>query len=241
MVNDQLERPLTDDEAALCVAAIAWLKYEMISRLNHDTPSPDLLCDTAQSNFEVGCIAIERANILVGEGDYWRVIEGLEKDVSLPPGFNRHDLDIMLDAVAINVDFSEGLSGVTKGTVPKSALEKTLCKALTDCHYMVLRWDGKYYWTKYFAPWLVSRGEWALADFEPADDSEVDAVLGLIPKEDIEFLSGQKWYPDFVYFFFAQWHEDRWAPWSERRDAPHDGWDLSLAAGLYLRLNRTDA
>jgi hypothetical protein len=69
--------------------------------------------------------------------------------------------------------------------------------------------------------------------------SEVDAVLGLIPREDIEFLSGQKWYPDFVYFFFAQWHEDRWSPESEWRYAPHDGWDLSLAAGLYLRLNRT--
>jgi hypothetical protein len=243
MVKDQMERPLTDDEAALCVAAIAWLKYEMISRLNHYTPSPDLLCDEAQSNFEVGCIAIERANILVGEGDYWRVIEGLEKDVSLPPGFNRHDLDIMLDAVAINVDFSEGLSGVTKGTVPKSTLEKTLCRALTDCHYMVLRWDGKYYWTKDFAPWLVRRGEWALADFEPADDSKVDAVLGLIPREDIELLSdGCRWgSQEFTRRFFALWHEDRWSPRSEWQDVPHDGWDLSLAAGLYLRLNRTDA
>jgi hypothetical protein len=241
MVNDQLERPLTDDEAVLCVAAIAWLKYEMISRLNHSTPSPDLLCDYAQSNFEVGCMAIARANILMRESDYWRVIEGFEKDVSLPPGFNRHDLDIMLDAVAINLDFSDGLSGVTKGTVPKSTLEKTLCRALTDCHYMVLRWDGKYYWTKDFAPWLVRHGEWRLADFDPADDSEVDAVLGLIPKEDIEFLSGCKWGADFARHFFAQWHEDRWSPWSERRYAPHDGWDLSLAAGLYLRLNRTDA
>jgi hypothetical protein len=243
MVNDQLERPLTDDEAALCVAAIAWLKYEMISRLNHDTPSPDLLCDFAQSNFEFGCWALARANILVGEGDYWRVNEGLEKDVSLPPGFNRHDLDVMLDAVAIHVGYHDDFYKVYEGTVPTSALSKALCRALTDCHYMVLEADGKYYWTKDFAPWLVRHGEWALADFEPADDSKVDAVLGLIPREDIELLSdGCRWgSQEFARRFFALWHEDRWSPRSEWRDEPHDGWDLSLAAGLYLRINRTDA
>ena len=213
----------------------------MISGLKLYAPSPDHLWDQAQSNFEDGCRALERAGVLVSEGDYYRVIEGLEKEVSLLPGFNRHDLDVMLDAVAINLDYSDGLSGVSKGTVPKSILEKTLCQALADCYYMVLEADGKYYWTEDFDPWLVGQGEWNLSDFEPADDAEVDAVLGLIPKEDIEFLSGCKWGADFARHFFAQWHEDRWSPWSERRDAPHDGWDLSLAAGLYLRLNRTDA
>ena len=237
-----MERPLTDDEAVLCVAAIAWLKYEMIFRLSHFSPSPGILWDESQLNFQYGCSALGKASILeyMGHGE-WRVLEGLEKDVTLPDGFTRNDLDNMLEAVAAHLGYHGDFWKVDEGTVPTTMLSDRLCKSFVMCNYMVVGTDSRYFWTEKFAPWLVRHGEWDLSDFEPADDAEVDAVLGLIPKEDIEFLSGCKWGADFARHFFAQWHEDRWSPWSERRYAPHDGWDLSLAAGLYLRLNRTDA
>jgi len=214
----------------------------MISRLSNSPPF-DLLHDQGQSNFELGCRALEEAGILELYSGCYRVIEGLEKEVSLPQSFNRRHLDLILDAVAIQLGYNADFWRVNEGTVPSTKLSKELCKALTNCHYMDFEVDGKYYWTEDFAPWLVMHFEWALTDFEPADDSVVDAVLGLIPKEDIEFLSGGGTWgsQEFARRFFARWHEDRWSPMSEWRDEPHDGWDLSLAAGVYLRLSRPDA
>jgi hypothetical protein len=243
MVKDQMERPLTDDEAALCVAAIAWLKYEMIFRLSHFSPSPGILWDESQDNFQYGCSALGEASILeyMGHGE-WRVLEGLEKDVTLPDGFTRNDLDNMLEAVAAHLGYHDDFWKVDEGTVPTTMLSDRLCKSLVMCNYMVVGTDSRYFWTEKFAPWLVRHGEWDLADFVPAEDSKVDALIELIPKEDMDTLSFQSnWGRAFVHTFFGHWRDNRWSPSFESGNVPHDGWDLSLAAGLYQRLNRTDA
>lgn len=234
-----MSRNLTACEKTLCLAIIPWLRDEMITRLEGASPSPDLLYDLAQSNFEYGCAALAHAGVFASEKMYWRVLSPPAQVPTLPIDFDRTGLDDLLDAVACHSDYVDELYRHYDPIEPSSKGLTLVCMAMTGCKYMEATSEGAFFWTDNFGPWLVRHGAWDLTEFSPASNREVEQTLALIPDKTLELLSGSlcSHQPDFVRCFFARWFEGKWND-TEWRQTPNDSWDLSLAAGLYLQLHQ---
>ncbi|MEM1045496.1 MAG: hypothetical protein AAGL24_05075 [Pseudomonadota bacterium] len=233
-----MDRSLTNHEKGLCLAILPWLENEMVRRLAPDAPSSGILHDNGQSNFEFGLAALLRAGIAESESNnLWKIVRSADESFDLPDGFNRIDLDHLLDALACHAGYVDDLCRVYKEIVPRSAELARVCDALVACSYMTVLANGKFLWTDKFAPWLVRHGEWDLTEFKPASGIEVDAALASIPQESLTWLKGRHCIQsDFVRYFYAHWFEGKWQNLSEPRNAPHDGWDLPLGAGIFRRL-----
>lgn len=85
----KMAEKLSEEETVLLQAVAVWLREEMLSHLTEMSPAPDLLHDLAQSNYEIGCSALERVGVLSYEGDYWR-IRDLENDQPTLAGYHSY-------------------------------------------------------------------------------------------------------------------------------------------------------
>lgn len=229
-------RSLTEKEIELSLAILPWLENEMVRRLAPDAPSSGILHDNGQSNFEFGLAALLRAGIAESvSNNLWKIVRSADESFDLPDGFDRIDLDHLLDALACHAGYVVDLCRFYEEIAPSSAELTRVCNALVDCSYMTVLANGKFLWTDKFAPWLVRHGEWDLTEFKPASNLEVDAALASIPQESVVSLKSRI-QSDFVRYFYAHWFEGKWQNPSEPRQVPHDGWDLSIGAGIYRRL-----
>lgn len=230
-------RPLTENECELCVAIVSWLKPDFVSRLAYDSPAADLLYDLAQSNYEIGCCALEAAGQFRSEGDYWRVLPDCDAG-SLPDGFARDGLDHLLSALACHSHYATELYRHYAPVKPTGAALIRVCEALVRCGYMEKITATEFTWADDFGPWLVQHQAWSLTEFEAASEDDVQRTIGMIPREQLDWLSGSVCLheSEFVRCFFAHWFNDQWDDTSWRRH-PNDDWDLSLAAGVYACLH----
>lgn len=234
----KMAEKLSEEETVLLQAVAVWLREEMLSHLTEMSPAPDLLHDLAQSNYEIGCSALERVGVLSYEGDYWR-IRDLENDQPTLAGYHRRsDLDHLLDGLACHSHYVNDLYKHHEAVTPTGHALKNVCLAMTQCGYMEAISNNAFEWTDDFGPWLVRHGAWDLDEFEAAPKEEVDRALATIPDAEKERLSGSlcSHKPNFVRCFFAKWIDGMWKE-GEWRDAPSDDWDLTLAAGLYAQLH----
>ncbi len=231
-------RQLTEKERLLLQTVSIWLRDEMVSQLTDVSPSPELLHDLAQSNYEISCSALERVGMFASEGSYWRVKKA-DKDLN---GFGgqhtRSDLDHLLDGLACHSSYVKDLYRQDEAVTPTNDMLRDVCIAMTECGYMEAISMKAFEWTDDFGPWLVRHGAWDLHEFEAAPQSEVDVVLAAISDDAKEFLSDRlcRHAPNFVRCFFARWIDGKWED-GEWRNAPSDDWDLCLAAGLHTRLH----
>ena len=233
-----LTKELTKNEQVLIRTVAYWLRGEMVSQLKDISPSPELLHDLAQSNYEISCSALERVGMLTSEGHYWRVKEPENDRPVLVGHHTRSDLDHLLDGLACHSDYVNELYLHHEAVRPTQDALSDVCVALTECGYMEVTSKMAFEWTDNFGPWLVRHGAWGLDEFELAPDTEVKMVLSAIPNKAKEWLSGSicRNPPHFVRCFFAQWIDGRWEA-EQWRNAPNDDWDLCLAAGLYAQLH----
>lgn len=231
-------RQLTEKEEALLQAVAIWLRDEMVSHLTNVSPSPELLHDLAQSNYEISCSALERVGMFTSEGDYWRVKEA-ENDQSVFAGqHTRSHLDHLLDGLACHSDYVNDLYRHHEAVKPAKAVLRDVCLAMVECGYMKAVPTKAFEWTDEFGPWLVRHGAWDLDEFEAAPQADVSVVLAIIPDDARARISGSlcRHPPHFVRCFFAQWIDGKWEEGGWRY-APNDDWDLCLAAGLYAKLH----
>ena len=228
---------LTLNEQVLANALIAWLHDQMIAQLTHISPAPDLLHDLAQSNYENVCCALERVEVMAGEGMYWRVLP-LH---TAKPDISRADLDHLLNGMVMQTFYVTKLDRHDEPFTANDPLLVSLCSALAACGYVTSVGQGVYEWNDQIGPWLVRHGAWELWEFEPAPARDVMVALEQIPLTDQGRLSDLSCrHPaEFVRVFFAQWrgghwHSDQWF------DVPSDDCDLGLAAGVYDHFHRQD-
>ncbi len=229
-----MSKELNKNEQALLRTVAYWLRGEMIAHLKDVSPSPELLHDLAQSNYEISCGALGRVGMFTSEGHYWRVRKPEQDRPALVGPFLRSDLDHLLDAFACHSDYVIDFYQYHEPIKPTQDTLRNVCLALAECGYMEATSDNSFEWTDKFGPWLVRHGAWSLDDFEAVPQEEVDEALATIPEKVKEWLSGSS-EPHFVRCFFAQWINGKWEE-EEWRYAPSDDWDLNLAASLYARL-----
>lgn len=232
-------RQLTEKERNLLQTVAVWLREEMVSHLADMSPSPELLHDLAQSNYELSCSALARVGLFTSEGDYWRV-KGAENDQTIfAYQHTRGDLDHLLDGLACHSGYVNDLYRHDEAVTPTTDALRHVCLAMVECGYMSKISARAFEWTDDFGPWLVRHGVWDLDEFEAAPQADVNMVLTVIPDEARARISESlcRRPPDFVRCFFAQFIDGKWedAKW---RYAPSDDWDLCLAAGLYAELHR---
>jgi len=231
-------RQLTEKEETLLKTVAVWLRGEMVSHLADMSPSPELLHDLAQSNYEISCCALERAGLFTSEGDYWRV-KGAENDQTVfTRKHTRSDLDHLLDGLACHSDYVNDLHRHYEAVTPTKEALRHVCQAMVECGYMEKISKRAFEWTDDFGPWLVRHGAWDLDEFEAAPKADVNMVLATIPDDALTRISEALFRhpPHFVRCFFAQFIDGKWED-AEWRYAPNDDWDLCLAAGLYAELH----
>ncbi len=210
----------------------------MVAQLKDVSPSPDLLHDLAQSNYEISCNALERIGMFTSEGHYWRVNQPENDKSVFASQHTRCDLDHLLDGFACHSDYVNDLHRHHEAVTPTKDALRDVCLAMAKCGYMEATSKNSFEWANDFGPWLVRHGAWDLDEFEAAPQSEVDTVLTSISDDAKELLSGSlcRHPPNFVSCFFARWVNGEWEA-GEWRNAPRDDWDLCLAAGLHARLH----
>ncbi|NCU21695.1 hypothetical protein EOM89_13530 [Candidatus Falkowbacteria bacterium] len=228
---------LSAEGRALALAATAWLAGEMFRRLGWNSPAPDLLWDGAQSNFEISCLALERAGVLAPEVDYWRVLQRGIGGFVLPESFDAAGLDLMLAAISMHADYVDGWWKDKNSVTPDGPEAVALCEALVGCGYMEGPQARRYAWTDAFGPWRVWSGGWSLEDFESASEEELAEALARLPAPILARIATTKVERDFLRLLFAQWRDGDWSEAYEWRSVPSDDWDLSLAAAIYLHLH----
>lgn len=233
-----LANELTKNEQALFRTVAYWLRGQMMSQLKDVSPSPDLLHDLAQSNYEISCRALAQAGMFTSEGDYWRVQEPENEKPVLVGQYTRSDLNQLLDGLACHSDYVNELYQHHEAVTPTQDALRDVCQALTECGYMRKISAKSFEWTDNFGPWLVRNGGWDLDEFEAAPETEVMIVLAAIPDKAKDWLSGSlcRHPPHFVRCFFAQWIDGKWEDEQWRKE-PNDDWDLCIAAGLYAQLH----
>lgn len=247
-------RPLTGREHAMAAPLAAWLLSEMIWRLRDGSPADDLLWDGAQSNFETGCMALERVGLMQGEDRYWRVLRHPSTVLKLPVSTTRRDLDALLNALACHAPYVDALCPFGAPILPDTPELTTVCEGLIICGYMVAETVPKtwifgsaqevLHWTPAFDPWLVLNGGLELKDIPPARADAIDDLLAKLPPDVVTHLSGRlcAHAPMFIRYFMGGWTGTTWL--SARDPArklhagiPESGWDLALISGLYARLH----
>lgn len=224
---------------ALAHAATAWLARQMLRKLSQDTPAPHLLRDEALSNFEIACMALERAGVLAPAGGYWRVLQRGYGGFALPEDFDGAGLDLLLAGVSAQAGYVEGWAEDKDSVTPDGSVDVALCEALVGCGYMEAPSARHYGWTEAFGPWRVWSGDWSLLDFEPADEEDLAEALARLPAAILARIGATGHAPDFLRLLFAQWRDGCWSEAHDWRSVPSDDWDLSLAAGIYLHLHGT--
>ncbi len=236
-----VKAPMTEDLSApgraLAHAATAWLAGEMFRALSQDTPAPHLLRDEAQSNFEIACMALERAGVLASAGSHWRVLQRGYGGFVLPGGFDGAGLDLLLAGVSAQAGYVAGWAEDKDGVTPDGPVEVALCEALVGCGYMEAPRARRYGWTEAFGPWRVWSGAWSLLEFEPATEEERAEALARLPAAILARIGATGHAPEFLRLLFAQWRDGGWSEAHDWRNVPSDDWDLGLAAGLYLHLH----
>ena len=237
-IGKQVVRQLTEKEETLLQTVAVWLRDEMVSHLVDMSPSPKLLHDLAQSNYEISCSALERVGLFTSEGDYWRV-NGAEYDQTIFASQHmRGELNHLLDGLACHSDYVKDLYRHDVAVTPTTDALRQVCLAMVECGYMEAISTREFEWTDDFGPWLVRHGAWDLDEFEAAPQADVDMALATIPEDAKARLSGSlcRYPPHFVRCFFAQWINGKWED-DEWRYAPSNDWDLCLAAGLHAQLH----
>ncbi|MGB0900815.1 hypothetical protein [Halocynthiibacter sp.] len=233
-----MSKELTENENTLLRTAAYWLRGEMVLRLADASPSQELLHDSAQSNFEISCDALERVGLFISEGDYWRVKDSKNDHSVFAGQHTRSDLDHLLDGFACHSSYVRDLYRHHEAVTPTNNALRDVCLAMVKCGYMECISPKAFEWTDEFGPWLVRHGAWRLDEFEAASQADVDRVLATIPADAKERLSSSTCgdSPNFVRCFFAQWIDGKWED-GEWRLAPNDDWDICLAAALYAELH----
>jgi len=234
-----MNRTLTINERFLALAILPWLAHEMSWRLKDSSPEPTLLRHGAQSNFEHSFNALERAGMMRAEGLNSRLTWQGGQVIELPTGYQRDDLDQLLEAFACHSHYADEFADHYVSVVPKGDATTRICECFCTCDYMEKTSRG-WAWTDAFGPWLVYEHCWSLSEYEVADDESITAALEKLPVETLVTLKGRmcSFEPDFLRILFAQCRNGVWSEDNERQTVPSDDWDMNLAAGLYKRLQK---
>lgn len=233
-----MSKELSVNGKALVHSIAVWLRDEMLTHLTDSAPSPNMIWDGAQSNFEISCSALSQIGVFEREGHYWCVLDQT-RDLSISPDkFTHENLDFLLDAVACHSHYVECLYKHDEAVIPKDVKLTKVCEALVECGYMDRISSDTFEWTDAFGPWMVANDAWQLEDFEAASQDEVRAALIHIPDQDKELLLSRfyKHRPVFVRYFCSCWTDGAWVE-KPRSLVPNDNWDIILAAGVYAQLH----
>ena len=172
---------LNDLEEAMLQAIARWLRSEMVSHLKESSPSPDLLHDLAQTNYEISCSALANVGLLAFEDQYWRVKDPKNDQTALAGRHNRRQLNDLLDGLVCHSDYVPDLRG--EFFTPTETALQDVCRAMAECGYMYALTKDTFEWSEKLGPWLVRHRVWDLNDYEHAPEEEIDRVLGVLPVE----------------------------------------------------------
>ena len=237
---------VTKEEEELAISISHWLIEQMVNQLTHISPSSGLLWDGAQSNYEIGCMALSNVGILETEEckdgkEYWRVLYKPDTMYKKFEDITRSHIDGLLLGLVYQFDHNAYAFKSSEIVQPSCNLLYDVCQSMVKCGYMKRQAVREFKYTKKLDPWLISAGITGFDEYSSASSDRICAALTGISKEQQEVLAHRicRQEARFANSFFRKGSMERGggAMWIF---PPNDDWDINLAAGVYRKFHHRE-